>query len=345
MRRIWTSVAVSIWVLLGVVFAQESAAPDGRFVRKPASTPSASARPVAESSGKGPASRLATPRASVSPAVPVQPLPVLPAKDGTRQHKRLVCRLKSVPAMDLAKTLSQLLQAEGRTAPGATTRSVVIVPDAVSNSLVIAGPVDAVGEVRELVEQLDYSAGMDSIEVAIGDAPLDETRPAGAKPPAKAAAGKAASQLHQIEKPKNMEIAVRARLMTMDNQPAFLHVGRREPRVTGTTVSQSGTVNQVQLENVGTILGVTPRIAPDGTVAMEIDVEDSCLGPPQEGTPVITPKEGQAARTPNIETMTAQTSLQISDGQTVVLGGMARQAKTGKQRLIVVTPHVIRIGL
>ncbi len=60
-----------------------------------------------------------------------------------------------------------------------------------------------------------------------------------------------------------MEILSRPQVMTLDNQPAFIQVGERVPRIVGTSINQVGQVNNIELENVGLILGVTPRISPD----------------------------------------------------------------------------------
>ena len=57
------------------------------------------------------------------------------------------------------------------------------------------------------------------------------------------------------------------------------------PRITGASVSSSGRVNNVEMENVGLILAVTARINDDGLVTMEVDLEKSQLGDADEGTP------------------------------------------------------------
>jgi type II secretory pathway component GspD/PulD (secretin) len=133
-------------------------------------------------------------------------------------------------------------------------------------------------------------------------------------------------------------------LTTLDSQPAHIQVGRREPRITGVNMSQVGRSNTITLENVGTILKFTPRVGADRVVTLELNVEDSRLGPAEEGAVVVAPTQGEVIRSPVIDTLSVQTTLRIPDGQTVVLGGMARQAKAGKQRVILVTPHVLPIG-
>jgi len=293
---------------------------------------------------------LERPPAFAAPVLPpprplVGPVPVVPAKEGQREHKRVVLPLRGVPAMDLANTLIQLLGAEGKAVPEASKRSVVIVADPISNSLVIGGPPDAIDEVVPLVEQLDRPAVMVQLEVVIAEAPAAELKPVpGApKPEGKKPRGDA-GQPRIFERPARMEVLARARLTTLDNQAAFLHVGRREARVSGTSLSPMGRASSVTFENVGTIVGFTPRVAADRSITIAIDVEDSQLGRPEEGAILSAPKEGEPTRVPNTETFTVQATLRIPDGQTLVLGGLARQAKPGHERLLLVTAHVLPVG-
>ena len=113
-------------------------------------------------------------------------------------------------------------------------------------------------------------------------------------------------------------------------QPAGLHPGRparaadhRQPRST-----RRHQVNNITLENVGLILGVTPRISPDGLVVMEIDAEKSEVGPEAEGIPVSIAANGQVIRSPRIDTTTAQTTVSAMDGQTIVLGGLITKTQS-----------------
>jgi type II secretory pathway component GspD/PulD (secretin) len=127
--------------------------------------------------------------------------------------------------------------------------------------------------------------------------------------------------------------------------------------------------NSVELENVGLILGVTPRISPDGTVVMEIDAEKSALGPEQEGIPITVSLDGTIIRSPRIDTTTAQATVSAASGETIILGGLITNRREAIDRrvpylsdipllgnlfrydgmferrtelLIILTPHVIR---
>jgi len=175
--------------------------------------------------------------------------------------------------------------------------------------------------------------------------------------------------IRALQECRRLEILSRPQVMTLDNQPAFIQVGQRVPRVTGTSTTTTGQNFSVTLENVGLILGVTPRISPDGLVVMAIDAEKSEVGPEIEGIPVSISATGQVIRQPRINLTMAQTTVSAISGQTVVLGGLITKSKSefhrkvpwlgdipvvgrlfrydgtvGKKTelLIIMTPHIVR---
>lgn len=175
--------------------------------------------------------------------------------------------------------------------------------------------------------------------------------------------------LRALQESRRLEILSRPQIRSLDNQPAYIQVGQRVPRIIGSTVNQNGQTNTVALENVGLIMGVTPRISPDGTVVMEVDAEKSQLGPESEGIPVSVSSDGTVIRSPRIDTTTAQTTVSAASGETIVLGGLITKSTQEVHRkvpwlgdmpivrnlfrfdsnygkrtelVIILTPHVIR---
>ncbi|MEQ1904317.1 MAG: hypothetical protein ABL888_09050, partial [Pirellulaceae bacterium] len=128
--------------------------------------------------------------------------------------------------------------------------------------------------------------------------------------------------LRALQESRRLEVLSRPQIRTLDNQPAFIQVGQRVPRVIGSTVNQIGQTNSIALENVGLILGVTPRISPDGTVVMEVDAERSGLGPESEGVPISVAPNGNVIRSPRVDTTTAQATVSAASGETIILGGL-----------------------
>ena len=133
--------------------------------------------------------------------------------------------------------------------------------------------------------------------------------------------------IRALQETREMRVLSRPLVRTLDNQPAFIQVGQRVPRIVGSTVSTYGQSNSIANENVGLILGVTPRISPDGNVVMEIDAEKSKVGPEEEGIPVAVSMDGTIIRSPRVDTVTAQATVSVADGETVVLGGMISTEK------------------
>ena len=174
--------------------------------------------------------------------------------------------------------------------------------------------------------------------------------------------------LRALDESGSMEVLSRPQIMTLDNQQAFIQVGQRVPRITNSQLTQFGQINSLSLEDVGLLLGVTPRISPDGNVVMEIDAEKSRVGPEREGIPISVSTNGEVIRSPRVDVTTAQTTISASSGQTVVIGGLiTTEALTVSRRvpwlsdvpllgnlfrydgstnqrkelLIILTPHVI----
>ncbi|MGD9855998.1 MAG: secretin N-terminal domain-containing protein [Planctomycetaceae bacterium] len=172
-----------------------------------------------------------------------------------------------------------------------------------------------------------------------------------------------------LDQSRHVEILSRPQIMTLDNQPAFIQVGQRVPRIVATSINTIGQVNTVELEDVGLILGITPRISPDGMVVMEVDAEKSEVGPEIEGIPISVSAEGEIVRSPRVDITRAQTTVSAISGQTIVLGGLITKDHMStsrkvpwlgdipllgalfrydshmndrKELLIIMTPHVIR---
>lgn len=348
-----------------------------------------------------------------------------------RQRKSTVYRLKNAPAIDVANSINQLLNSERQIQQVAPTqlspfeqieKEVVVVPEQVSNSLIISATPRYFDEIRAIIEQLDMRPPMVMIQVLIAEVQLannDEFgvelgvqdsvlfdrsllgnlvsttntttfgNPAttvqqqnvlaatnepgynfnnqplgnsgsstslaqadniGSQGLTNFALGRTNSELgfgglvlsassnslsvllRALSANRRLEVLSRPQIMTLDNQPAFIQVGQRVPRITSVSVNLGIQNNAITLENVGLILGVTPRISPDGLVVMEIDAEKSEVGPESEGVPIFVNTTGQVVRSPRFNTSVAQTTVSAANGQTIILGGLIAKSKTDFSR-------------
>ena len=382
-----------------------------------------------------------------------------------RRRKSVVIRLKNSPAADVATTINQFITTQrqyDQSAPGLTSvyeeveREVVIVPEPVTNSLVLSATPRYFEEIRGLIEQLDARPLMVTVQVLIASIELGNTNEFGielglqdsvlfdrsilsnpvttsttlpngtttqsviaannspglnfndtADPlgnsglgtnlSPNATAGQSLTNfslgrqnstlgygglvlsaqsenisalLRALAENHKVEVLERPQITMLDNQPANVQVGQRVPTIQSvSTNSLVGTTNSVTFQNVGVILGVTPRISPDGMVVMMIDVEKSQLESEATGIPIFTSPTGQVIRSPIIDSTTAQSTISAMDGQTIVLSGLITKNRNESHRsvpwlgdipvlgnlfrydstsndrtelLIIMTPHIIR---
>lgn len=362
-----------------------------------------------------------------------------------RQRQSIVYRLKNAPATDVATAINNFLRSERevqQVQPGLLSpfeqieREVVVVPEPVSNSLIVSSTPRYFQEIAKLVEDIDRRPPMVMIQVLIAEVSLNNTdefgielglqdsilfdrsllgdlvtitqstqqpqgntvvtttnqnvvaatntpgyafnnaplgnsgataalansRRVGTQGLSSFAVGRTNADLgfgglvlsassesvnvliRALQESRRLDVLSRPQVMTLDNQAAFVQVGSRVPRVQGVTVNVTGQVNNVVDVNVGLILGVTPRISPDGLVVMEIDAEKSALGPEQEGVPISVSTNGEVVRQPLINTTTAQTTVSAMDGQTVVLGGLITKARSVIHRRVPVLSSIPILG-
>lgn len=122
---------------------------------------------------------------------------------------------------------------------------------------------------------------------------------------------------------RRIHVLSRPQIRTLDNQQAMIQVGQQVPIVDGVNISTTGSSNPVvRQDQAGIILRVTPRISPDEVIVMEVAAEKSAFIPGL-GVPVFTDmKTGGVIRSPVKDVITAQTTVSIPNGQTIVLGGM-----------------------
>jgi len=111
-------------------------------------------------------------------------------------------------------------------------------------------------------------------------------------------------------------------LMVLDNRKATLQVGDQVPVVTETANSVTGAnapiVNSVELRDTGVILSVTPRVNDSGRVILEIQQEVSDV--------IATTTSG--IDSPTIRQRKVATTVAVSDGDTLALGGLIQERKS-----------------
>lgn len=108
------------------------------------------------------------------------------------------------------------------------------------------------------------------------------------------------------------------RLLCTDNLESSLQVGQVIPQLTGSLTNQSNTnsvTNSYEYKDVGLILTVTPHIRSGNLVALEIEQRiEELQTTTNNATPITSKRE-------------VKTSVLVANGQTVVIGGLIREAE------------------
>ena len=124
-------------------------------------------------------------------------------------------------------------------------------------------------------------------------------------------------------------------IIARDNDEAKIEVGKEVPFITGQytgSTGQSSAFQTVQRQQVGTILTVTPQVNGGGnSVLLKIQLESSSLAASSAGS---------VDQITNKRTIT--TSVQIPDGETLVLGGLIQDSTTNSEQRV---PFLGRIPL
>ena len=149
--------------------------------------------------------------------------------------------------------------------------------------------------------------------------------------------------MRTLQDANRLQVLSRPQIMTLDNQPAEVNVGRLVARVTDVINNGVAGTQVVTADiRVGLILQVTPRVGPDGTIQMIVNVTRSDRDP-ANGTPVPT-GAGGAVIIEDIVDTTAQTILRARSGQTVVIGGLIQKSRSNFSRRVPVLADIPLVG-
>jgi general secretion pathway protein D len=239
----------------------------------------------------------------------------------------------------------------------------IIQADERSNSIIVSGTVDDIRLLKELINKIDVILAQVRIDVIIAEVTLDDSDQSGitalnltigtdntrgthitnftgstagwdvASGVVNPLAFQAALNNTSAGSKNFVKILQASTIMTTHAKQGELTVGERDPVVaniqstptSGGTTSGFSTNESVSYQDISLDLKVTPLIGDDGTIQLTIDQKvDDVLSVEQisgEPTPVIGHRE-------------ANSFVNVTDGQMVVLGGLQRtQKSTSHQKL------------
>lgn len=138
------------------------------------------------------------------------------------------------------------------------------------------------------------------------------------------------------------QIISRPQLMTADNTDALINVGRQIARFRGTTVTNNNVTQDIEDIAVGVILNIRPRVGSDGTILMEVNVTRSDR---DQGTGTLVPDgTGGTILIEDIVDTTAQATLSVYSGQTVIMGGLISKARINVSRRLPILSNIPILG-
>jgi general secretion pathway protein D len=133
---------------------------------------------------------------------------------------------------------------------------------------------------------------------------------------------------------RTVQVLSRPQVRTTHNNEAYVNVGQNVPVVNGITITAQGLANPtVERVQTGITLRVTPRITPDGIIAMAVFAEKSALS--EIGVPIfVNSLDGSTVDSPIIDQQVAETTVNVPNGQTIVIGGLITKADGTLERKV-----------
>jgi type II secretory pathway component GspD/PulD (secretin) len=249
------------------------------------------------------------------------------------QDERAYVPLKHANAKELAATLTQHFKG---------VAGMQVIAETGSNGLLISGPKDTVRQVFALLAELDRSPRVIAIDIFLLDVTLKKDQTEFDTKPLNGPLADVEKRIAELRKDGTLTGSRRIQLSGVENQKTYLQVGETKPMVMGVSASKiGGTSQMIQYRNTGTIVDLTPRVAPDGVVLLTIKVEESRLHTPDSGPVIGTTEKGPIYAS---ETVMSNLNSQMSlhPGQALVATGVKTDSKQQNvQTVIVVAARVI----
>ena len=207
--------------------------------------------------------------------------------ESAAQQQTLIYSLRNRPATMVANTIAMVMEKKS---------GLTIVPDELSNVLILRGSEDTVQQCQELLKEIDQPRRMIYFEVVISV--VDSRTTADEK-----------------NKPGSTD---RIKFATLDENQATFQFGQHVAVATGTVPTVKGPpVKTYEMQQVGTMCKLTPRIAGD-EIAVDLEFEKSWL--------VQSARDDAADDAiPAINTLKRQSTVSLKPGVSLTVFGSVSQ--------------------
>lgn len=131
--------------------------------------------------------------------------------------------------------------------------------------------------------------------------------------------------LSAVSNNTNVNVLSSPTILTTDNEEAEIIVGENVPFVTSTSTNETNltnTFNQIEREDVGITLRITPQISAGNFVNLKIFIEISS----------VVPATRNDANGPTTTVRTTDTDVEVKSGQMIVTGGLISEEQTQATR-------------
>ncbi len=248
-------------------------------------------------------------------------------------------------------------------------QEVTVVGDEKSNKLLISASPRYIAAVEQIVSELDAAPPQVMIQVLLAEVTIDDEDTWGVdmeiggitglgndayKFGSFAAGGALASALgtpnlsvssldfelmiRALEVQGKLEVLSRPQITVKNNEQARIQVGENIGRAGGATQSGDNVTTDVNYEDVGIILEVTPTISADNFVQLDINPEISALTS-------RTTQISADLQAPIITRRTVDTTVSVMDGQTVVIGGLIQTTQEARDWKVPLIGDIPVLGL
>jgi type II secretory pathway component GspD/PulD (secretin) len=280
----------------------------------------------------------------------------LPAAPMPREAARLAIlyKLRNVAAADAARALAAHV--------GAGQLPARITFDAAANNVYVSAAPALQRQLGEMIAALDTAPPQVVVTATVIQAPRGFAADCGltGEPAAWALSPREQTMFTALVRGAkargDIDILARPQVQVAHNQTGVVEIGQRVPVVLPGAAPAGGVVAPMKVAYVqaGLTLRVTPRVSPDGGVLLRAGARITALRVPEGvvGSAVLGAASAvaQVVPPPDVQAQTAETAVELKDGQTMVLVCSDRGATGGLQRLggdrfetlVILTPHVVR---
>ncbi|MCP3904428.1 MAG: hypothetical protein GY715_12440 [Planctomycetes bacterium] len=272
------------------------------------------------------------------------------------ERQTYVYKLMNAQALEVARVLGEFVREEQEKLIGTLSpdqigsaarlleREITIQGDESSNSVLISASPRYMDRVKQMVREIDVDPPQVLIQVMLAEVTLDATDDWGVNLDAIFRTGSAVVSggfalgtpllgvpgvpniqvagtdfdmlIRAIQEQGRLAVLSNPSVMVANNQTARIQVGETIRVASTSNITESGNTNTgTEEKEVGTILQVTPSINPDGFVRLSVEPEISNLTN-------RTTQISENLEAPIITVRTANTTVTVRDGQTIVIGGL-----------------------